>query len=372
MEAFALESHRRAAQAIDEGRFDREIPPLRRRLRQWREGPRRETSLEKMATSSPSPRAAASPRASPQISDGAAALLIVSERALAEHHHATRARPPPERARRRPGVDAHRAHPGHRPRPPARRPHARRDRPRGDQRSSLRLRRPRPGRRRPAPTSLASTSTGAPLPSATPWRHRRPPHDLYPPPRARAHGRLLRPPDHAASGGGRSSQRHHPRAPLLMDFAFTEEQDALRRATRQALATCSSAAVRAAMATRRRPRRRHLAPPRRRPRPRLLIVPEAHGGAGLGPVEVAAVMEEMGRALPLRPVLLDRLPRGERDRPDRHRGAAAELLLPIASGATTATLAYTEASGHQWPRRRGRATCARAAATTCSTARRPS
>src|SRR5215510_6263067 len=47
MEAFALESHRRAVRATDEGRFDREIVPLGD-LR-VDEGPRRETSLVKMA-----------------------------------------------------------------------------------------------------------------------------------------------------------------------------------------------------------------------------------------------------------------------------------------------------------------------------------
>src|SRR5437588_1926401 len=47
MEAFALESHRRAAQATDEGRFEREIIPLADVPAD--EGFRRETSLEKMA-----------------------------------------------------------------------------------------------------------------------------------------------------------------------------------------------------------------------------------------------------------------------------------------------------------------------------------
>src|SRR5439155_14840798 len=47
MEAFALESHRRAAQATDEGRFEREIVPLADVTVD--EGFRRETSLEKMA-----------------------------------------------------------------------------------------------------------------------------------------------------------------------------------------------------------------------------------------------------------------------------------------------------------------------------------
>ncbi len=63
MEAFALESHRRAVRAIDEGRFAREIVPYGDVRAD--EGPRRETSLEKMATLQPSPRAAPSRPPSP-------------------------------------------------------------------------------------------------------------------------------------------------------------------------------------------------------------------------------------------------------------------------------------------------------------------
>ncbi len=132
-----------------------------------------------------------------------------------------------------------------------------------------------------------------------------------------------------------------------MDFAFTEEQDALRRATRQALATCSSsAAVRAAMAT----DAGHATDTWRRLGADLglasLIVPEAHGGAGLGPVEVAAVMEEMGRALLCAPFFSTVCLAANAIVLTGTEAQQAELLPPIASGATTATLAYTEASGH--------------------------
>jgi acetyl-CoA C-acetyltransferase len=67
MEAFALESHRRAIRAIDEGRFDREIAP-------YVEGGRLTAAL------------------SSQISDGSAALLIASERAVRDHGLTPRAR----------------------------------------------------------------------------------------------------------------------------------------------------------------------------------------------------------------------------------------------------------------------------------------
>ena len=47
MERFALQSHQRAARAWDEGRFDREVVPLKGVTRD--EGIRPDTSLEKMA-----------------------------------------------------------------------------------------------------------------------------------------------------------------------------------------------------------------------------------------------------------------------------------------------------------------------------------
>ena len=91
MEAFALESHERALTAIDEGRFEREILP-------WGEittdeGPRRGTTLEKMAslrTLVEGGRLTAA--VSSQISDAATAMLIASEKAVAEHGLKPRAR----------------------------------------------------------------------------------------------------------------------------------------------------------------------------------------------------------------------------------------------------------------------------------------
>jgi acetyl-CoA C-acetyltransferase len=91
MERFALESHRRAIRAIDEGRFDSQIVPYGDVRAD--EGPRRDTSLEKMAalkTLREGGRITAA--VSSQISDAAAAMLIVSERALKEHKLKPRAR----------------------------------------------------------------------------------------------------------------------------------------------------------------------------------------------------------------------------------------------------------------------------------------
>ncbi len=91
MEAFALESHRRALQAIDEGRFEREILPYGDISTD--EGPRRGTSLEKMAglkTLVNGGRLTAA--VSSQISDAATAMLVASERAVAQHGLEPRAR----------------------------------------------------------------------------------------------------------------------------------------------------------------------------------------------------------------------------------------------------------------------------------------
>ncbi|MDQ1704883.1 MAG: acetyl-CoA C-acetyltransferase [Frankiaceae bacterium] len=91
MESFALESHRRAIQAIDEGRFDREIVAYGDVTAD--EGPRRDTTLEKMQSLKPVAEGGRITAAvSSQISDGAAALLVVSERALATHNLTPRAR----------------------------------------------------------------------------------------------------------------------------------------------------------------------------------------------------------------------------------------------------------------------------------------
>jgi acetyl-CoA C-acetyltransferase len=91
MEAFALESHRRAARAIDEGRFAREIAPLEGV--EHDEGPRRDTTAEKMAGLRPlSEGGRVTAALASQISDGAAALLVASERAVKEHGLTPRAR----------------------------------------------------------------------------------------------------------------------------------------------------------------------------------------------------------------------------------------------------------------------------------------
>ncbi|MET8124925.1 acetyl-CoA C-acetyltransferase [Streptomyces sp. NPDC005065] len=91
MEEFALRSHRRAIRAVDEGRFARETVAYADVTVD--EGPRRDTTLEKMAALPPVLDGGTITAAcSSQVSDGAAAMLIASERAVAEHGLTPRAR----------------------------------------------------------------------------------------------------------------------------------------------------------------------------------------------------------------------------------------------------------------------------------------
>ncbi len=91
MEDFALESHRRAVQAIDEGRFEAEIAPLGDVAVD--EGPRREPDIAKMKSLKPLIEGGRVTAAvASQISDAAAAMLIASEGAVKSHGLTPRAR----------------------------------------------------------------------------------------------------------------------------------------------------------------------------------------------------------------------------------------------------------------------------------------
>ena len=91
MESFALESHRRAIRAIDEGRFDNEIVAYGEVATD--EGPRRDTTLEKMARLQPLEEGGRLTAAvASQLSDGASCMLVASERAVKEHGLTPRAR----------------------------------------------------------------------------------------------------------------------------------------------------------------------------------------------------------------------------------------------------------------------------------------
>jgi acetyl-CoA C-acetyltransferase len=91
LEEFALASHQRAVRAIDEGRFEREIAPVGDVAVD--EGPRRDTSLEKMATLAPLREGwEITAATASQISDGAAAILVASEAAVQRYGLTPRAR----------------------------------------------------------------------------------------------------------------------------------------------------------------------------------------------------------------------------------------------------------------------------------------
>ncbi len=91
MERFALESHRRAAVAQDDGRFANEIAPLNGLDQD--EGVRRDTTLERIAGLQPlAPGGRITAAVASQISDASSAVLIASEQAVKDHGLTPRAR----------------------------------------------------------------------------------------------------------------------------------------------------------------------------------------------------------------------------------------------------------------------------------------
>jgi len=91
LEAFAYDSHQKAARAQHEGRFDRELVPFGDLTAD--EGPRPGSTREKLATLKPLMEGGLHTAAAcSQISDGAAALLVASERAVKDHGLVPRAR----------------------------------------------------------------------------------------------------------------------------------------------------------------------------------------------------------------------------------------------------------------------------------------
>jgi alkylation response protein AidB-like acyl-CoA dehydrogenase len=131
-----------------------------------------------------------------------------------------------------------------------------------------------------------------------------------------------------------------------MHFAFTEEQEELRRSARRLLETASSTReVRAAMAT----QRGYDENLWRRLGDELgftsLAIPEAYGGAGLGFVELAAVMEEMGRALLCAPFFATVCMAASAVLAGGTEEQKGALLPAIAAGRTTAAVALLPPSG---------------------------
>ncbi|HWF80768.1 MAG TPA: acetyl-CoA C-acetyltransferase [Streptosporangiaceae bacterium] len=84
LEEFSLESHARAIRAIDEGRFESQITPVGDVSVD--EGPRRDSTLEKMAELKPLREGwELTAATASQISDGSAAVLIASQDAVERH-----------------------------------------------------------------------------------------------------------------------------------------------------------------------------------------------------------------------------------------------------------------------------------------------
>jgi alkylation response protein AidB-like acyl-CoA dehydrogenase len=131
-----------------------------------------------------------------------------------------------------------------------------------------------------------------------------------------------------------------------MDISFTNEHEQLRQTVRRFLENESSEqTVRKLMET----ERGYDAKTWERMASELslvgLIIPEQHGGAGLGPVELGIVMEEMGRVLFCGPYLSTAVLATSALLHAADDASKAKLLPAIASGKSIATLAFVEEHG---------------------------
>ncbi|MEU5345328.1 acyl-CoA dehydrogenase family protein [Streptomyces sp. NPDC020766] len=128
-----------------------------------------------------------------------------------------------------------------------------------------------------------------------------------------------------------------------MDFAFSDEQEELRRTVRAFLAdTSPETEMRRLMET---PEGFDRALWRRMGTElglQGLAVPEEYGGAGYGPVEVGVVMEELGRALLCAPFLASAVLATTTLLRCDDEDARKRLLPGLASGELVGTLALTE------------------------------
>ncbi|MBL8774618.1 MAG: acyl-CoA/acyl-ACP dehydrogenase [Acidimicrobiales bacterium] len=131
-----------------------------------------------------------------------------------------------------------------------------------------------------------------------------------------------------------------------MNFAFSEEQEELRRIVRQFLETKSSeAAVREQMETEAGYDTAVWSQMAEQMGLQGLIVPEEFGGSGYSYVELIVVLEEMGRSLLCAPYFSTVVLAANTLIHSGDDAAKGELLPGIASGETIATLAFTEPNG---------------------------
>jgi len=131
-----------------------------------------------------------------------------------------------------------------------------------------------------------------------------------------------------------------------MTFAFTEEQQELRRGLRRFLEDKSSSQqVRRLMETEEGYDRAVWSQMAQQLGLQGLTIPEEHGGAGGGPVEQLIVLEEMGRVLLCAPYFSTAVLAVHALQASSDAAAQAELLPGIAAGTTIATLAVPEDDG---------------------------
>src|SRR6185503_9355506 len=131
-----------------------------------------------------------------------------------------------------------------------------------------------------------------------------------------------------------------------VNFAFSEEQEELRRIVRQFLETKSpETAVREQMEI----EAGYDAAVWSQMADQLglqgLIIPEEFGGSGYSYIELTVVLEEMGRALLCAPYFSTVVLAANTLIHSGDEAAKGEYLPGIASGETIATLAFTEPSG---------------------------
>jgi alkylation response protein AidB-like acyl-CoA dehydrogenase len=131
-----------------------------------------------------------------------------------------------------------------------------------------------------------------------------------------------------------------------VNFAFSEEQEELRRITRQFLeAKSPEAEVRRLMDTTEGYDPAVWSQMAEELGLQALIIPEEYGGQGFTHVELTVVLEEMGRALLCAPFFSSVVLATNTLLHSGDEAAKKELLPGVASGETIATLAFTEPNG---------------------------
>ena len=138
----------------------------------------------------------------------------------------------------------------------------------------------------------------------------------------------------------------NPATMTAMNFAFTEEQEELRKTVRAFLdAKSSEEAVREQMETEDGYDAAVWSQMAEQMGLQGLHIPEEFGGSGFGYVELGIVLEEMGRSLLCAPFFSSVVLAGNTLIESGDDAAKQKYLPGIASGETIATLAYTEPSG---------------------------